>query len=301
MKKFLSLLEVLLVFILLKPLGWWLDAIGVYEWEVKNLGGWSYLGGLLLYLVPLLILIIARRDFRSYGITCKHWQQSLDLAMHVFPIKLLPWFLGIAAMFILNQDYTDLSVALILTGGYMLAIVLLFFSLNRYQQKPEPGRKTTLTNITVLAAITFAPIVINLALGRFSGRVASTVLWQLVFSGFGEELKMARIFSITLEPRLWPALQNLRGAVWAGIADHGCAFWDFSRAEHLQSIDRSLVLPMGVGLVYAIFRPLLWYRPGEKPGYPCARDPAWRSGCFWRGDRDHLWKWQLGIKKFFQI
>ena len=198
MKKFLSLLEVLLVFILLKPLGWWLDAIGVYEWEVKNLGGWSYLGGLLLYLVPLLILIIARRDFRSYGITCKHWQQSLDLAMHVFPIKLLPWFLGIAAMFILNQDYTDLSVALILTGGYMLAIVLLFFSLNRYQQKPEPGRKTTLTNITVLAAITFAPIVINLALGRFSGRVASTVLWQLVFSGFGEELKWRGYFQSRL-------------------------------------------------------------------------------------------------------
>jgi membrane protease YdiL (CAAX protease family) len=198
MKKFLSLIEVLLVFILIKPLGWWLVAIGVYEWEVKNLGGWSYLGGLLLYLVPLLILAITRRDFRGYGITCKHWRQSLDLAMHVFPIKLLPWFLGIAAIFILNQDYTDISVALILTGGYVLAIILLFLSLNRYQHKPEPGRKTTLTNIVVLAAITFAPIIISLSLGRFSGRVASTVLWQVVFSGFGEELKWRGYFQSRL-------------------------------------------------------------------------------------------------------
>ena len=198
MKKFFSLLEVLLVFLLLKPLGWWLVAIGVYQWEVAHLGGWSYLSGFLLYLVPLLILLLTKRDVREFGITLKNWRQSLDLAMHVFPIKLLPWFLGITAILILDQDYTDISISLILTAGYILAIVLLLRSLSRYQNQTDPGQKSTRTNLMVLAAIIIAPIVISLSMGRFSGRVASTVLWQLVFSGFGEELKWRGYFQSRL-------------------------------------------------------------------------------------------------------
>ena len=198
MKKFLALLEVLLVFILLKPLGWWLVSIGVYQWEVENLGGWSYLSGLLLYLVPILILIITKRNFQQYGMNFKNWKCSLDLAMAVFPIKLLPWLLGIGAMLILGQSYTDISIALILTGGYILALIWLLWSLKRYKPSPDPNTNSTRTNLIVMFSIILAPILISLVMGRFSGKVASTVLWQLVFSGFGEEIKWRGYFQSRL-------------------------------------------------------------------------------------------------------
>jgi hypothetical protein len=102
---------------------------------VEHLGGWSYLSGLLVYLIPILILLISRRDFRSYGITLENWRYSLDLAMSVFPIKLLPWLLGIGAILVLDRDYTDISIALILSTGNVLALAWLFLALKRTKQK----------------------------------------------------------------------------------------------------------------------------------------------------------------------
>lgn len=189
MRKFLSLLEVLLVFVVMKPLGWWLVSLGVYQWEVENLGGWSYLSGVLSFFVPTLILLIARRDFKNYGITFKNLRQSLDFAMKVFPIKLIPWFLGIGVLMLLKTSYTDIRVAAVLTLGYLIAIFFLGLLLRNYQLKPNPDIKTTATNLIVLCAIVIAPFMISIAMRRFTGVVLSTVIWQVVFSGFGEEFK----------------------------------------------------------------------------------------------------------------
>ena len=189
MKKFLALLEVLLVYFLLKPLGWWLVSIGVYQWEVNNLGGWSYLGGLLNFIVPGLILVITKRDFKAYGITLKHWKASLDLAMSVFPIKLIPWILGIVVMLVLGASYTDVRVSLVLTLGYLAAILLLFFSLRNLERRPIPNERSTITNGIVLGMILIAPLIISFFMQRFSSAIVSTVIWQMVFSGIGEEFK----------------------------------------------------------------------------------------------------------------
>lgn len=189
MKKFLALLEVLSVFIIFKPLGWWLVSLGVYKWEVQHFGGWSYLGGVLSFLIPTLILFITRRSFKDNGITIKNWQQSLDIAMKVFPIKIIPWCLGIVALMLLNTSYTDIRVAIVLTVGYLFAIPLLLVSLRNCRQKSILDRKTTATNLIVLFAIVIAPLIISIAINRFSGAVLSTVIWQVIFSGFGEEYK----------------------------------------------------------------------------------------------------------------
>jgi hypothetical protein len=55
--------------------------------------------------------------------------------MSVFPIKLLPWLLGIGAILVLDRDYTDISIALILSTGNVLALAWLFLALKRTKQK----------------------------------------------------------------------------------------------------------------------------------------------------------------------
>jgi len=65
-----SIIEVLLVFTLTSLFGWVLRLTEFLRWE-SDILGWSYLGGLLMILIPVSILILARRNFESYGLTLK--------------------------------------------------------------------------------------------------------------------------------------------------------------------------------------------------------------------------------------
>jgi len=70
-----SIIEVLLVFTLTSLLGWALRLTEFLRWEIDILG-WSYLGSFLLILIPVFILVLARRNFESYGLTVKGWRHQ---------------------------------------------------------------------------------------------------------------------------------------------------------------------------------------------------------------------------------
>lgn len=61
-------------------------------------------------------------------------------------------------------------------------IVVLLWVLNR-QKTVLTGQRNLITMMILLSI----PIVVALAMGKFSVVVISTVVWQFVFSGFGEE------------------------------------------------------------------------------------------------------------------
>lgn len=63
-----------------------------------------------------------------------------------------------------------------------IAIALMLLILRR--QKPvASGRR----NLIIVGLLLLFPIVLALAMGRFNLVILSTVVWQFVFSGFGEE------------------------------------------------------------------------------------------------------------------
>jgi len=84
-----SILEVLLVFTLFKPVGWALGLTGFFELESSILG-WSYSAGLIMILIPVSILLVTERSFESYGITLKRWRHDLEVGMTCFLVLLIP-------------------------------------------------------------------------------------------------------------------------------------------------------------------------------------------------------------------
>lgn len=187
MKKTLALGEVLLVFAVFnvgKPTGWLLDRTGILGFELEHLG-WSYTGALSHFILPLLILWLARRKFKPYGYTLDNWRADLETGLQGYVALLVPWGLGLGAFFLLGIGYNDFAGAGIFAIGYAIAIWLMFAVLNKRQK--EVNDKTTRTNLIVVACIVLFPILVAVMRSRLSLLVVSTVVWQLVFSGIGEE------------------------------------------------------------------------------------------------------------------
>jgi membrane protease YdiL (CAAX protease family) len=74
--------------------------------------------------------------------------------------------------------------ALILAATALVEIVLILAILRRREGRTARA----LPNLLILAALLLLPIAVGLALGRLTRNVVSTVAWQFVFSGFGEEI-----------------------------------------------------------------------------------------------------------------
>ena len=190
--KLFALLEVLLVFATLEGLEILWRSTGIPQWEVQHLG-WSYTGMLLWVAVPALMIWLPRRNWAKYGVSAVNWPTNLDIGIKAFLVTLIPLVFGLGGAMQLGLDPNQVSGGLFVAVTEVIALALMVWILNR--QKPVKAGRRNLISILLLL---FLPIVVALAMGKLSLVVVSTVVWQLIFSGFGEELAFRGYFQSRL-------------------------------------------------------------------------------------------------------
>lgn len=187
------ILEVLLVFLLfnvLKPVGGFLANSGILQKELA-LFGWSFLGGSFLIIVPVLILLVFRRNFADFGLTLANWPLGLDLGLVGYLLSLIPWLIGFGLLMSFFQTgYEQFAGAVILSVCYLLVIMLLLVILRKRNADGTDAKvdQKTKSNLISIAVLLSLPVILGVFTQRFSLKLVSTVIWQLVISGFGEEI-----------------------------------------------------------------------------------------------------------------
>lgn len=142
-------------------------------WQTQNLQlPFPVTGHILMVIVSLLMLLVGRKKFSAYGITCQPLNYHLDIAGTCFvPVVLasIPFGLGI--------DYRSWD------GAWIFALVqlVLFFVLGRLlQKKPGPGQVSLLAVSWIALGNGVADHAVGKALAEF--------VTYGIFVGFGEEI-----------------------------------------------------------------------------------------------------------------
>jgi hypothetical protein len=189
--RLLALLEVLLVFAALEGLEVLWRSTGIPQWEVQNLG-WSYTGMLLWIAVPAFLIWLPRRNWAEYGVSLVNWQTNLDLGLKAFLVAFIPMVFGLGGAMQLGLDTNQVSGGLFVALTEVIALAVMVWILNR--QKPRSGRR----NVIVILLLLLLPICVALTMSKLSVVIVSTVVWQFVFSGFGEEFAFRGYFQSRL-------------------------------------------------------------------------------------------------------
>jgi membrane protease YdiL (CAAX protease family) len=190
--KLLALLEVLLIFAALEGIDVLWRSTGIPQWENQNLG-WSYTGMLWWVAVPALIIWLRRRDWAEYGVSPEDWPTNLDIGIKAFLVALIPMAFGLGGAMQLGLDVNQVSGGLFVAAMEVIGLALMVWILNR--QKPvKSGRR----NVISIVLLLLLPILVALAMGSFSVVIVSTVVWQFIFSGFGEEFAFRGYFQSRL-------------------------------------------------------------------------------------------------------
>jgi membrane protease YdiL (CAAX protease family) len=180
-ERLLALLEVIVVFALIMTLLVVLRATAVYQWEIEHLG-WSYIGMLIYAGIPAVVVWLTRRSWAEYGVSSADWRTNLDIGIKATLVRCIPTLLGWWTVRLLMVDSDSLLGRALDLLLWVIALALMVWLLNR--QKPvKSGRANVILTIVLL----LLPIAVALAMGKLSVVIVSTVVWQFVFSGFGEE------------------------------------------------------------------------------------------------------------------
>jgi CAAX protease family protein len=174
-------LEILAVFTLIVVLRVVLRPTSIVQWEKQNLG-WPYTLNLLIIGLVTFVMLLTRRGWAEYGVSVKNWPSDLDLGFKAYLIRILP---AVAATF--GPAWLGLKLSEVKQGifdllPWIIAIVLIIWVLNRHKEV-KSGR----TNVIATAVFLIFPIGLALAFNKLSLVIVSTVIWQFIFSGFGEE------------------------------------------------------------------------------------------------------------------
>lgn len=177
--KIIAILEILSVFVLMLALRVALRSTSIMQWEQQNLG-WSYSVPLLWIGITALVILLTRRSWAEYGVSAKNWQTNLEIGMKAYLVRFIPIVIGTGGAAWLGLSGTG-SVAY-RTLISVIALALMVWVINR-QKEVKSGR----ANVMVSLLLLFVPVGVALAVGKLSLVIVSTVVWQFVFSGFGEE------------------------------------------------------------------------------------------------------------------
>lgn len=178
--KTLAVLEILLVYAAIQGVGIFWRSTEIVQWEKQNLG-WSYTGMLFFVGIPALVLWLTRRNWADYGVSPAQWPTNLDIGLKAFLVSLIPYVFGMGGVYLLKLNINK-------TGGVFMALisvisvaVMIWVMIG---QKPVKSGRRNLISILLMLLV---PIVVALAMGKLSVVIVSTVIWQFVLSGFGEE------------------------------------------------------------------------------------------------------------------
>ncbi len=204
-----SIFEVLLVFI-----GW---RFGFYLVQF-------YLDfttfGLLQFIIPVLIIALARRKWAEYGFTTRQWPESTEIGLNAYLLALIP-FGAMLVLSLIGIGYQDILGGTILGACSIVTLLLLLKILGRRDRARAVGETplppTSVTppetdvnagdvktkvaspsqnalgrkNLVIIVILIAFPILLSLAIRPRppiqTGDVAYWALWQFFVSGFGEE------------------------------------------------------------------------------------------------------------------
>jgi len=184
-----SILEISVVFVLISVIGWFSGA-AYQQWglsfEVRR-----WLGGVIFIATTLIVMALTRRPWRDYGLTLKDWRLSLDIGMTGYVARFVP----VSAVLVLALSgitYRTWLGGVLLFFAEALGVWLLLTMLARQNARDPSGqqrRSKVRNNLMLLGGLLLLPIVLGVVLNRSPLTVASTVFWQLIVSGFGEEIR----------------------------------------------------------------------------------------------------------------
>ncbi|MBD3159321.1 MAG: CPBP family intramembrane metalloprotease [Candidatus Lokiarchaeota archaeon] len=174
----------------------------------------SYIVGSLWFVIPALMIFGLRRKPSNYGITTEKAPESIDLAFSAFPYFLLT-FAGYVTLMIGGWSYLEPLGALLMTGIFLLSTFLvarlISTKYNAFDEMKLPKEKHR-NNVVVLIILLMFPILLAVALDSLSVAVLHTVIWQFIFSGFGEEIFFrgyiqSRLNQVFGRPYEWKSIQ----------------------------------------------------------------------------------------------
>lgn len=172
MDKIKAILEVFLVFasILFAIVLLGISSLGRWERSITSRYFFEYM---LMILIPLLLLVIMRREFTAYGISLKNLKYHINIAGTCF----IPVAVASMSYSFLNYRRWDGAVALV-----VIKIALLFVLAFLLRKKLTAG------NFGILGAfIVFIPGIFSGASIAF-GKAISTFIFYFLFLGPGEEI-----------------------------------------------------------------------------------------------------------------
>ena len=152
--------------------------------------GASYLIGTLWFAIPALMIYGFRREPGKYGLSISRGPQSVDLALNAFPFYALT-NVGFVILIFMNWPYLEPLGALVLTGFFTLALWLIVRMVSQkydHFEDVQISRRKHRNNVLSILFLLLLPVILGLAMMRLSWALVSTVVWQFIFSGFGEEI-----------------------------------------------------------------------------------------------------------------
>jgi membrane protease YdiL (CAAX protease family) len=180
--KILAVLEILVVYVVMQCIGIFRRSTGIVQWENQTLG-WSYSGMMFFVGIPVLVVWLTRRNWAEYGLSLANWQTNLDLGIKAYLVRFVPISFFLLTILWLEMDYRKFPGGMIVAIGEILGIVLMLLLLRH----PQPVILAARRNIIMILLLLLFPMSLALAMKKLTLLVISTVVWQLFFSGFGEE------------------------------------------------------------------------------------------------------------------
>lgn len=149
-----------------------------------------YIIGALWFLFPIVMIIGFRRNMKDYGLSREGVPQNVDLALSAFGFFILT-NVGFIIILMAGWSYLEPTGALLLTGVFGVSLILIvrliFQKYRDFEGIQIPIRKHQ-TNMLVILGLLLLPIILGVILNRLTIELISTVIWQFIFSGFGEEI-----------------------------------------------------------------------------------------------------------------
>ncbi len=194
-----SILEVLVVYVLGFIIGRFLMSFFADFMEMERLLlGFNYIFPILFYFFPVLIILGAKRSFKSYGYTKEKGEFNVDVGMSLFLYATIPFLFGFMVISFLGFGLFDPLGAIIITGFTIVALIFVLKALKKRSIDEEIEKSKTRANFILMIILLLVPLLLGLVFNSFSMNLISLVLWQFFISGFGEEFKYRGYYQSTI-------------------------------------------------------------------------------------------------------
>jgi membrane protease YdiL (CAAX protease family) len=177
---------VVAIFIVLLVACWAFDTTNLAAIQTQYLH-WNYFSHVIMIVVAIGAMAVGKKNFASYGFTLKKWRSDLSIAL----ICLIS-----AAGYIPSLISPSIAGNRLINTLFIIAAVLLALWLV-LKRKDEGMAKES--GVRIFWPVISIPAVIAIVLGMVGfGIVASTIVFQFYFAGFGEEILFRGYFQSRL-------------------------------------------------------------------------------------------------------